>query len=337
MNKIQQFIREVLSTPPSEDKCNCGCHSCENVGNPGPVINESLNAKIVMSENMKYHVENKLPISENVFRYGSEVFLDIWAEARYLYSRNAIHLNEEDKKTILETNLGEYGIYKGQKVPLDISISENELGTKHDISPTSKNSVIPFHDLLLAIKKDHSDKSKIFKDAALAVIDKDAEELKKVLRDYGVYYEYEHLLGLNESKDKKTYVYVRNPKTKKIKKTPFGMVVKKETLHEDSASKLYKIEGLLVTNNDIKWQKELLSDIRSITGVTTIDAREYIPRISKENYSYERVTVKIDPYPYLKFGKFDLDTIKQVIQNINNIKGVVKFKVNDPQMINIGV
>jgi hypothetical protein len=125
-----------------------------------------------------------------------------------------------------------------------------------------------------------------------------------------------------------------------MKRSTLENIIKNEirnTLREDSASKLYKIEGLLVTNNDIKWQKEVLSDIRSITGITTIDAKEYIPRIPKENYSYDRVTVKIDPYPYLKFGKFDLDTIKQVIKNINDIKGVVKFKVENPQMINIGI
>jgi hypothetical protein len=127
---------------------------------------------------------------------------------------------------------------------------------------------------------------------------------------------------------------------KLMKRSTLENIIKNEirnTLREDSASKLYKIEGLLVTNNDVKWQKEVLSDIRSITGVTTIDAKEYTPRIPKENYSYDRVTVKIDPYPYLKFGKFDLDTIKQVIKNINDIKGVVKFKVENPQMINIGI
>lgn len=125
-----------------------------------------------------------------------------------------------------------------------------------------------------------------------------------------------------------------------MKRSKLANLIKEEIrdiLREDSAAKLYKVEGLLVTNNDVKWQKEVLSDIRSITGVTTIDAKEYEPRIRKENYSYDRVTVKIDPYPYLKFGKFDLDTIKQVIQNINDIKGVVKFKVEDPQMINVGI
>ena len=320
MNRIAKLVKEILSTPPKKDSCNCGCHSCENVGNEGPIINENLNAHIVMSDDMKYHIDSKLPFIESRLPYGSPAFLNLWAEARYLYSREAIHVNEADKKILVESNLGEYGMYKGKKVPLDLSLFENEMGSKKDISVTSKNSAVPFNDLLYQIKKDHGENSSIFQDAALAVIDKDAEELRKVLRNYGVYYDYEHLLGLNES-----YKYIINK----------GKV--KRILNENSAEKLYKVEGLLVSNNDIKWQKELLSDIRSITGVTTIDAKEYTPRIPKENYSYDRVTVKIDPYPYLKYGKFDIDTIKQVIQNINDIKGVVKFKVENPQMINIGL
>ena len=124
---IKRLIREVLSTPPKKDKCNCGCHSCENVGNPGPVLNESLTSKVIMTENMKYHVENRIPISENMFRYGSNTFLDMWAETRYLYSRNAIHVNDTDKEILVETDLGEFGIYEGKKVPLDLLMEEIEL------------------------------------------------------------------------------------------------------------------------------------------------------------------------------------------------------------------
>jgi hypothetical protein len=123
---IKRLIKEALSKPLKEDKCNCGCHSCENVGNKGPVLNESLGARILMTENMQYHVKNKLAITENTFRYGSQAFLDLWAEARYLYSRNAIHLNDEDKEIILETNLGEYGMYEGKKVPLDLPMLEED-------------------------------------------------------------------------------------------------------------------------------------------------------------------------------------------------------------------
>jgi hypothetical protein len=123
---IKRLIKEALSKPLKEDTCNCGCHSCENVGNKGPVLNESLGARILMTENMQYHVKNKLAITENTFRYGSQAFLDLWAEARYLYSRNAIHLNDDDKAIILETNLGEYGMFEGKKVALDIPMLEDD-------------------------------------------------------------------------------------------------------------------------------------------------------------------------------------------------------------------
>jgi hypothetical protein len=123
---IKRLIKEALAKPLKEDTCNCGCHSCENVGNKGPVLNESLGARILMTENMQYHVKNKLAITENTFRYGSQAFLDLWAEARYLYSRNAIHLNDDDKAIILETNLGEYGMFEGKKVALDIPMLEDD-------------------------------------------------------------------------------------------------------------------------------------------------------------------------------------------------------------------
>ena len=321
MNRISELVKIVLSTPPKKDTCNCGCHSCENVDNEGPVINKDIDTNIVMTENMKYHIKNKLPISKNTFDYGSQAFLDLWAEARYLYSRNAIHVNSEDKKTLTETNLGEYGMYKGKKVPLDLQLFESEIGSKKDISVTSKNSAVPFNDLLYQIKKDHGENSPIFQNATLAVIDKDAEELRKVLRDYGVYFDYEHLLGLNES-----YKYIINK----------GKI--KRMLSENSAEKLYKVEGLLVTNNDLLFQKEIISDIRAITGITTVDAREYTPNLPKKEYSYNKLTIKIDPYPFMKKNKtFNIDNIKQIIQNINNIRGVVKFKVENPQMINVGI
>jgi capsule biosynthesis phosphatase len=69
-------------------------------------------------------VDKQLPLIENTFRYGSQAFLDLWSEARYLYLREIIHVNDDDKEILLETNLGEYGIYEGKKVPLDLLMLE---------------------------------------------------------------------------------------------------------------------------------------------------------------------------------------------------------------------
>jgi hypothetical protein len=126
MERLRHLIKEVLSTPPKKDSCNCGCHTCENVGNTGVVLNESLVKKDILSENLRYHVDNKLPLTENTFRYGSRSFLNLWSEARYLYLREIIHVNDDDKEILLETNLGEYGMYEGKKVPLDLPMLEED-------------------------------------------------------------------------------------------------------------------------------------------------------------------------------------------------------------------
>jgi hypothetical protein len=126
-----------------------------------------------------------------------------------------------------------------------------------------------------------------------------------------------------------------------MNKSQFKNILKEEIrniLREDYATKLYKVEGLLVTNTNIKTQTQILSDIRSITGITTIDSKDYNARLPKPGYQYDILTVKIDPYPYTKQGgKFDINTINQIIDNIKKIRGVIRFKVDNPQLINIGI
>jgi len=109
-------------------------------------------------------------------------------------------------------------------------------------------------------------------------------------------------------------------------------------IREDSASKLYKLEGHLITDTDKKTQSQILSDIRSIPGITTVDTREYTPRLPKKGREYDILTVKIDPYPYIKDGEqFTIETLNKIVNSINSIKGIIKFKVDNPQLINIGI
>lgn len=67
------------------------------------------NCKI--SENLRFHLEEKIPLSENIFRVYSESYFDLINEVRLLFKHNMIELNEEDewfvnsdigKKVILE-------------------------------------------------------------------------------------------------------------------------------------------------------------------------------------------------------------------------------------------
>jgi hypothetical protein len=123
--RLKKLIQEVYHHV-TEEKCSCGCNTCENVGNAGVILNESIAPKEILSENLRYHVENKLPLTENTFRYGSKSFLNLWAEARSLYLREVIHVNDDDKEILEETDLGNYGMYEGKKVPLDLPMLEEE-------------------------------------------------------------------------------------------------------------------------------------------------------------------------------------------------------------------
>ena len=64
-----------------------GCPTCARP--KAPLLIESTNPEKV-SPNMLYHVYKKLPITENTFRYGSESFLDLWQEARWLHENKQI-------------------------------------------------------------------------------------------------------------------------------------------------------------------------------------------------------------------------------------------------------
>ena len=77
---------------------------------------ESVN----ISESLKYHLENNKPITENIFRPGSEAFYDVIKEARELFDLGRVNLCEVDKKLYESTDIGKFGMFNGELVPLDL-------------------------------------------------------------------------------------------------------------------------------------------------------------------------------------------------------------------------
>ena len=79
------------------------------------------------SENLQYHINEGLTLSENVFRIYSDEFFNLINEVRNLYQLGMIHLNEEDK-WIVTSDIGKTGIYEGDTVWLDVPfLDESEL------------------------------------------------------------------------------------------------------------------------------------------------------------------------------------------------------------------
>ena len=105
-----------------ESACNCGCGGCAKA----PMLNEQLVARTGLSEGILWHIDNKKPLTEHLYRAGSERYFKLWEEARMLYSRDLLEVKGDDLDILLETDLGHFALYEGQQVPLDFIFEEIE-------------------------------------------------------------------------------------------------------------------------------------------------------------------------------------------------------------------
>lgn len=193
--------------------CSCGCNTCDT---KSIVLHETILKNNLLSEGLRYHVKNQRPIADNIYRYGSDKYLALFREVRHLYSRELIQLNELDTEIITESDLGEYGIYEDFEVGDSVLIKEGygegkgrivdtvgqhyilENGKVHthtELQPVNKRSIRVPLDLILT------------------------EELVQEIEYQG------KKVQLNKPKRggaKKFYVYVKDPKTKRVKKVSFG-------------------------------------------------------------------------------------------------------------------
>ena len=140
--------------------CDCGCNTCDTP--KAPLLNESLVKRQALSEGLNYHVSKAIPLTENVYRAGSEKYFQLWREARDLYVRDLLEVQGDDLDIILETDLGYTGIYEGKEVQLDFIFEAEYQGKDVELGKPKRGG------------------------------------------------------------SKKFYVYVKDPKTKKVKKVSFG-------------------------------------------------------------------------------------------------------------------
>jgi hypothetical protein len=77
-----------------------------------------LLSNVKVSENLDYHIKNKITLSENVFRIYSKAYFELINEVRSLYEEGLIEVNDEDAE-LLETNIGQKAEYNGKTVYLD--------------------------------------------------------------------------------------------------------------------------------------------------------------------------------------------------------------------------
>ena len=116
-----------------------------------------------------------------------------------------------------------------------------------------------------------------------------------------------------------------------MKNNPIKSIIREEIkriLSEEYQDK-YKMVGGLVTNLEIRPQKEILSDIRAITGVTIVSEKETLPYHEQDKRNFKAVlTVKVDGYPFMKSGGFSREKMGEIAAQIRKVEGVVGFNMN---------
>lgn len=98
MNNLKELIMEAL----------------EEYKEPTLVLKEDIN----VSDALKYHIDNKFTLTNNVFRAYSKSYFDLINEVRELYKKDLIKLNEEDT-LMVESDTGVSVEVDGETIYLD--------------------------------------------------------------------------------------------------------------------------------------------------------------------------------------------------------------------------
>lgn len=96
----------------------------EDLQEPTLVLKEGVE----VSEHLQYHIENKLSLTDNVFRAYSNGYFNLVNEVRELWEQGLISLNEEDT-LMVESDLGKTAEFMGETIYLDapVYIMEEEI------------------------------------------------------------------------------------------------------------------------------------------------------------------------------------------------------------------
>ena len=199
-----------------------------------------LKDAVIVSDGLKYHLDGKIPLGESVFRYGSEKYINLLREVKSLYDGDLISLNENDE-FIVNSAIPKVVVVDDKEILLNTIYEDvdedlsfiNEIDPMVDALPTftqlaalgAPMLALIIRDIIKGNKKEAKEKlekglkgEKNSDELSESMIN----DLSKLLKEA----EYQgKQVKLNKPKrggSKKFYVYVMNPKTKKVKKVSFG-------------------------------------------------------------------------------------------------------------------
>lgn len=203
-------------------------------------INESIGMKKVISEGLKYHLSNGISVNESIYRPGSEAHIDLLSETRRLYDSGSIELDRDDEELFETTDIGRFGKFRGEVVPLDVFLIEYDGGEYEDDDISGEVDVdeveeylkekgwgdLSYENFIDFEKSDYysgtlnsksyaNEMNKYMTDLSQGLVESIIEEKEKKHPPLGK-------IRRNSGSGKKYVVFVKNPSTGKIKKITFG-------------------------------------------------------------------------------------------------------------------
>lgn len=211
--------------------------------------------------------------------------------------------NVEDKCSSCGKKIKIYRAFELNESKDNYIIEDLGIGTMDDIKMANLLKIKPYEDLLKQISKDFGTRSDIYHDLMMAFwgeddsIPVDVSKIEKILWDYDIYDEYSYFIGkgikLNEKRGDST---------------------------------VYVISGILVSNTKQRNLEEILSDIRSVNGITIVKTSGE-KKVGTGLYQ-TNITIKVDPFPFIRKGnKFNEEDVKSMSSEIRKIDGVRIFRV----------
>ena len=226
---LKKLIKEVLE---GKDCCSA------TKPTKAPILNESLAPREILSEGLKYHIDNSKPLTEHVYRAGSEKYFNLWAEARALYTRNILDFSGDDLEILNETQLGEFGIIYEIEIGDKVKASKEYGGLSGEVVDIRGSFIVvktkegyqSYHESNLKVL--NKEGIKVPLDFIFEELEEEVNEAKNDNKPIGK--------PMRDSSGGKAYkVYVRDPKTKKIKTVRFGSGGLKAKINNPKARKAF--------------------------------------------------------------------------------------------------
>jgi len=84
--------------------------------------------KQLFKPGLKHHVENNIPLTENIYRVGSACYFNVIKQGREYYKMGLYETTNPDEIDLFEnTDLGEWAMFEGEEVPLDFPMYEETM------------------------------------------------------------------------------------------------------------------------------------------------------------------------------------------------------------------